>query len=106
MYQTLDELLADLPRLAREHQAELADRKTLFLFELQEGRKVYINMDGGQVTVTESSAAAPDAVIAASEGDLMDMIAGKLNPMVALLMGKVQVKGNTKALMDVLTLLK
>ena len=106
MYQSLDALIADLPRLAREHAAELAGKKSLFLFELREGRRVYVDMNGGQVTVGESSAAAPDTVITASEKDLMDMIAGKMNPMAALLRGKVQVKGNKKALLDVLALLK
>lgn len=105
-YNSLDELLNDLPAIAREHQAELAGRNALFLFESKQGRRVYISLKEGEVAVSQQHTAAPDTTVFANENDLMDMIAGKLNPMAALMFGKVKVQGNVKALTDLIALLK
>lgn len=105
-YNSLDELLNDLPALAQRHQEDLAGRTALFLFESKQGRKAYIALENGEVTVSDTCPNTPDATISADEGDLMDMISGKLNPMAALMLGKVSVKGNMKSLMDLMALLK
>lgn len=105
-YTSLDDLLNDLPRLAQAHQEDLAGHNVRFLFETKQGRKAYITLAEGQVAVADSADAAPDATVTADESDLMDMISGKLNPMAALMFGKVSVKGDMKSLMSLMALLK
>lgn len=105
-YDSLDSLLHALPELAAQHRAEMADIRALFLVETRQGRKVYLRLAEGCLTLPEHPADAPDCTIYAGEGDLLDMMAGKLSPAKALLFGKVKVKGDPKPLMDLIGLLK
>lgn len=104
-FNTLDELLAALPGLAEAHRAELGSRSALFLLETKQGRRVFIDLHDGIVTVTESGES-PVCTVIADETDLLNMMAGKLNPAKALMFGKVKVKGNPKPLLELIGLLK
>lgn len=104
-FNTLDELLAALPGLAQEHQAELHGRSALFLLETKQGRRVFIRLQDGAVTIAESGEA-PVCTVVADENDLLNMMAGKLNPAKALMFGKVKVKGNPGPLLELIGLLK
>lgn len=105
-YATLDEFLRDLHGLAREHRQELAGRTALFRLETKQGRCMLLRLDGGEVTIPEDCAQMPDCTLIADEGDLLALIAGKLSPAKALMLGKVKIKGNPKPLLDLAALLK
>ncbi|MBQ8313100.1 MAG: SCP2 sterol-binding domain-containing protein [Clostridia bacterium] len=105
-FNTLDELLCALPALAQQHQAALAGRSALFLLKTRQGREACISLQSGAVTVTDTCPQAPDCTVTANEGDLLDMIGGKLNPAKALMLGKVKIQGNPKPLLDLVALLK
>lgn len=105
-YASIDELLRDLPRLAEEHRADLTGRNACFLFTFKQGRRVYLTLSDGHVSLAESSAAVPDATVIADENDLLAMLAGQLNPMKAIMFGKVKIQGNPKPLLDMIALLK
>ncbi len=105
-FDTLDELLAALPGLAQQHQAALTGRSALFLLKTRQGRESFIALKNGAVTVMNACPHAPDCTVTANESDLLDMIAGKLNPAKALMFGKVKIQGNPKPLLDLIALLK
>ena len=104
-FNTLDELLAALPGMAEAHREELGGRSALFLLETKQGRRVFIDLRDGTVTVTENGEA-PVCTVIADENDLLSMMAGKLNPAKALMFGKVKVKGNPGPLLELVGLLK
>lgn len=58
-----------------------------YLFEWQSGR----------ASVREESAPSAECAIKVSEANLMRVVAGELNPQVAMLSGKIQVEGNAEA---------
>lgn len=105
-FNTLDELLCALPALAQQHQDSLNGRNALFLLKTRQGREAYISLQNGAVTVMDACAQKPECTVIANEHDLLDMIAGKMNPTKALLLGKVKIQGNPKPLLDVIALLK
>lgn len=105
-YATLDDFLRDLPGLARAHREELADRSGLFRLETKQGRRVLLRLADGEVTMPDSCPEEPVCTLMADEGDLLGLIAGKLSPAKALMLGKVKIKGNPKPLLDLAALLK
>lgn len=105
-FNTLDELLAALPALAQQHQDALAGRSALFLLKNRLGGESFIALQNGAVTVMDTCTQAPDCTVIAHERDLLDMIAGKMNPTKALLLGKVKIQGNPKPLLELIALLK
>lgn len=105
-FNTLDELLCALPALAQQHQDALNGRSALFLLKTRQGREAFIALANGAVTVMDTCAQKPECTVIANERDLLDMIAGKMNPTKALLLGKVKIQGNPKPLLDLIALLK
>lgn len=105
-YATLDDFVKDLPALAAQHRQQLAGQDALFLLETKQGRKTYICLQQGEVTLLDNSPRPPVCTITADEDDLLAMIAGRLNPAKAILFGKVKVKGNPGPLMELISLLK
>jgi putative sterol carrier protein len=70
--------------------------------------KIAIDIDGpnenylfewksGRATVKEEKASAADCTIRLSEQNLMKVVAGELNPQVAMLSGKIRVQGSAEA---------
>ena len=104
-YANLNEFLQDIPALAEGVKDKLSGQNALFKLEVGE-RVIFIRLQDGSVALLNECDEKPAATIAAKEDALMDMIAGKLNPMVAMFTGKVSVTGNTGALMQLMTLLK
>ncbi|MBE5804375.1 MAG: SCP2 sterol-binding domain-containing protein [Clostridiales bacterium] len=105
-YATLDDFLRDLPALAREHRQELEGRAALILLQTNQGRSVLVRLRDGEVTFPTSCGEEPECTIIAGEEDLMGIIAGKLNPAMALMFGKVKIKGNPKPLLELISLIK
>jgi hypothetical protein len=57
-------------------------------------RPVWHEVRGGRVQVHDGRAVAPDAVVEASDGLLADLYAGRANPVLAFMTGKLKVKGD------------
>lgn len=102
---SLDAFLETLPALAAQRRAALLGRDGLFLFETKQGRRLYIRLKDGGIAITDSAADAPVCTVLADEAVLLDLIAGKLSPMKALLLKKVSLKGNAAALLDLVRVL-
>lgn len=104
-YTNLNDFLADLPALAEQFKDKLADQNALFLLDIA-GRKIYVKLAEGNLSLLDECAEKPQATIAATEETLMDLLSGKLNPMAAMFTGKVSVSGSMGALSSLMTLLK
>lgn len=98
-YASLDELLKDLPALAAKAGDALKDTEGLFLLEESAGRRLYVKVDRGEVTLPESPDGEPVCTVCASESDLLAVISGRMKPMSAILRGKVRLKGNPAPLL-------
>ena len=105
-YTSIDQFLEDLPRLAQEHRADLAGRSARLLFDFKQGRKVFVTLENGELTLAQEASAAPETTILADENDLLSMLAGRLSPMKAIMLGKVKIKGNPKPLMELIGLIR
>lgn len=105
-YTSIDQFLADLPALAEEHRTALAGKSARFLFDFKQGRRIFVTLENGALTLSQEEAAAPEATILADEKDLLAMLAGKLNPMKAIMLGKVKIKGNPKPLLELIALIR
>lgn len=104
-YTDLDTFLADLPAIVEELQDKLAGRSVLL--KLETGlRSVFLQLRDGRLTVLDNCADAPAATVSAREDVLLSMLAGKMNPLAALLTGKVRISGDKGAMMALVNLLK
>ena len=104
-YTTLDEFLADLPKLAERFRDRLAGQDALFLLTTED-RQLYVKIAEGRVSLPAACDEKPVAAVSAKEAVLTDLLSGKLSPMGAILRGKVKVTGNIGALTSLITLLK
>ena len=57
-------------------------------------RPIWHDVRGGTVRVHDGRAEAPDAVVEASDTLLADLYAGRANPVLAFMTGKLKVKGD------------
>ena len=103
-YDSLDAFVRDLPQLAEPVRDSLVGHDGLFLLQCGE-KSHYITLSQGAVTVSQVSDHAPLCVVSAEEKNLLDVINGKVNPMKALLFGKLSVRGDVKPLLRLCSLL-
>ncbi len=96
---TLDEFLTDLPQLALEKRDELRGHDNLFLVETRQGRRAYIRIRDGLITVEDSAEGTPVCRLMADEGLIMQLIRGEIHPAKALVTGKVRIHGDVKPLL-------
>lgn len=104
-YSDLDDFLRDLPLHAAHAADKLGDRRLLCLLETRQGRSVYVKLDQGVVTVSDTADAMPDCTLRADENVLLDVICGRLNPAKAILLRRITVQGNVQALMSLIALI-
>lgn len=97
-YDSVEALMAALPELAKAAQAKLRAQDGLFALKLPD-RQYFIRLQGGAVTVATVCSDTPDCTIQAAEQQVLDLMNGRLNPMKALLLGKVRVQGDIKPLL-------
>lgn len=102
-YQTLDQFLAELPSLAEAARDALRDTDGLFRLDTEK-RTIWVRLQDGQLTMPADCSEEPDCTVSAQEQQLLDLLAGRLNPAAALLFGKVRVKGNKAKLMKLVRL--
>lgn len=64
-----------------------------------DGGQWYVAVSNGECVVNEGAADSPNAVIKMADTDYVDMMTGKLNPMMAFMSGKVKVEGDLNSVM-------
>ena len=84
------------------------DMNAAVAFDLSgpEGGQWTVKIDNGACTVEEGIADGADATISMDGNDYVDMMTGKLNPMMAFMGGKVKVSGDLNTVMKFQTMFK
>ena len=85
-----------------------SDVEAAVAFDLSgpEGGQWTVKIDHGTATVEEGIADGADATISMDGSDYVDMMTGKLNPMMAFMGGKVKVSGDLNTVMKFQTMFK
>lgn len=104
-YQSLDELLAELPGLAAQARDKLRGHDGLFLIELKEGRRVWLRLLDGELIVSDSASGAPDCTVRADGETVLRLMAGELSPMRALVTRRVTARGDVGRLTRLIQLM-
>lgn len=84
------------------------DMNAAVAFDLSgdEGGQWTVKIADGSCTVEDGLAEGADATISMEGGDYVDMMTGKLNPMMAFMGGKVKVSGDLNTVMKFQTMFK
>ena len=84
------------------------DMKAAVAFDLSgpDGGQWTVKIADGACTVEEGIADGADATISMEGSDYVDMMTGKLNPMMAFMGGKVKVSGDLNTVMKFQTMFK
>jgi putative sterol carrier protein len=85
------ELFEGLPH--RIDPARTRGTRASYRFDVEGAGSWRVDVNDGEVVVTESDAPA-DCVIRASEENLLRVVRGELNPVTAYMMGRVRVEGD------------
>jgi len=86
---TAKELLLSVPAAIRQG-AGTPDAVVQFLTS----EPVHCIVKDGAVAASEGVAPAPDVTIRVSDDNLLKLVRGELNPVMAFMMGKVRIEGN------------
>lgn len=88
---TAREFILQLPGRVRPEAIE--GMETVFHFDIEgdEGGKFTVSVSRGTCTAGEGLNGAPNCSVSASAENFMDVISGKTNAMMAVLMGKVKI---------------
>ncbi len=98
---TLNDYFGGLQERVKPSDLEGVD--TVINFDLK-GREVHVVVKDGQIGVQEGSAENAEVNITAKEDDLLSIIKGDSNPMMAMMMGKLKIS-NPAAMMKYAKLL-
>lgn len=104
MYTSLDQFLADLPRVAAAQRERLTGHDLTAVLETRQGRRLAVQLKDGQVLLP-GDIASPDCTVSADEQILLDLLNGRLNPMKAVILRKVIIKGDVGKLMSLISLI-
>jgi putative sterol carrier protein len=63
-------------------------------YHITDGEPLYHKIENGSLAVCEGQAEKPDVTISMSDANFVKLFKGELNPMTALMMGKLKVKGD------------
>jgi putative sterol carrier protein len=83
---------------SRVDESKTAGMNNSYLFDIDGAGKWKVEVNDGQVTVTEGGEDA-DAIISTSEETFTKMVSGEQNPTSAYMTGKLKVKGDMGAAM-------
>lgn len=72
--------------------------ETIFHFDIDGGGQHTVQVANGKVTVTEGLTGDPACVVRTSEEHFLKLIQGDLNPMMAILTGKVKISNQGEML--------
>ena len=104
MYTSLDQFMADLPRMAEAQKSRLAGHDITAVLETKQGRRLCFQLKDGELLMPESIDK-PDCTVTADEQVLLDLINGKLNPMKAVMLRRVVIHGDINKLISMIGLL-
>jgi len=96
---TLSELFKEMPNRFQADKA--GDMNAVIQFDLtgEGGGQWHLKIADGACSIEEGVADGPKATIHMDASDYLDMVSGKLNPMMAFMTGKVKVEGDLNAVM-------
>jgi len=88
------ELLYALP--AKVSPAAIEGLETVFHFDIEGGGQYTISVDNGKIKVEDGLVGEPKCVVRASDANFINLVTGELNPMMALLTGKVKISNQSE----------
>lgn len=86
---TAKEFIMGLP--AKVSPEAIEGHNTIFHFDLKEGDSYTMKVEDGKLSVVEGKEGEAECTIKAQGSDLMDVVEGRQNPMMAFMMGKIKV---------------
>ena len=92
------ELLFGLP--GKVDPASIEGQETIFHFDIEgdEGGQYTITVANGQVEVVDGLTGEPRCVVRSSDQNFINLVTGDLNPMMAVLTGKVKISNQSEML--------
>ena len=90
------DFLYRLPSKVSPHAIE--GLETIFHFDLEGGGQYTVQVANDQVNVSDGLTGEPSCVVRATEENFMKLITGDLNPMMAVLTGKVKISNQGEML--------
>ena len=95
---TAKDFLNQLPEKVRKEAIE--DQSTRFHFDLEGdgGGQVTLSLDDGKLTAEEGLVGDPKCTVKADAQDFMKVVKGELNPMMAVLTGKLKISNQGEML--------
>lgn len=93
---TAKDFILNLPN--RVNPAALTDLDSNFHFDISgpNGGQFTVVVGGGEVNVESGLIGDPKCTVSVSDANLEALISGKLNPMMAMMMGKIKVSNTTE----------
>ncbi len=88
---TAKDFILNLPE--KVNTAALEGMQTVFHFDIQgdNGGQYTVKVDDGKIATTEGLEGEPKCTIKAKDTDLVGVVKGDLNPMMAVLTGKIKI---------------
>jgi putative sterol carrier protein len=93
-YQNLDEVLASYPARFHPDKAEGVDAVVHMHFTGANARDVAVHVRNGALDVRDEAPADPTLTLTADADDWLAVENGALNPMMAMMQGKLKLKGS------------
>ena len=92
------ELLYALP--AKVSPAAIEGLETVFHFDIEgdQGGQYTISVNNGKVKVEDGLVGEPKCVVRSSDSNFINLVTGELNPMMAVLTGKVKISNQSEML--------
>lgn len=100
------DIFAKTPQNLITEKAGTMNASVAFDLSGENGGQWTVQIANGACTVDEGIADGADATISMAGSDYVDMMTGKLNPMMAFMGGKVKVSGDLNTVMKFQTLFK
>ncbi len=106
---TFDEIYTIVSTLAQQNRAALASAGDISADLHIAGRNSGIigaAVRNGEPTITRGTIGSPEATVTLSADDFDALLTGRLNPMMAVMTGRIRVGGNPAKLMSLIKALK
>ncbi|MEM1268843.1 MAG: SCP2 sterol-binding domain-containing protein [Bacteroidota bacterium] len=93
-YDSLDQVIESLERNFKPEKAAGADGIYQLHYTGEDGGDWYLAVENQQLTVSEGTHDAPDVTVTSTADDWLKIANGDLNPMMAMMTGKLKVQGS------------